>query len=187
MNGDHVLIYSGVDEDKRAAAGVGCIIHRDLVRQIRKWEAVSERLLLVELESQKGKYFTIIVVYGPNEDEKVEVKDKFWKELSEVTEETKGNKYIVSDFNSRVGKRDEIYKRVIGIYGEEMRNNNGRRMLDFCLLHDLIVTNTFYQHRNIHKFTREQPNRGEKSIIGYILVERTNWKMIMDTRVLERC
>ena len=26
MNGDHVLMYSGVDEDKRAAAGVGCII-----------------------------------------------------------------------------------------------------------------------------------------------------------------
>ena len=53
-----------------------------------------------------------------------------------------------------------------------MRNNNGKRLLDFCATYDMIVANTFYKHRDIHKYTRVEASRGERSIIDYILVER---------------
>lgn len=183
MKNGHSLIYGGVQKDKRAAAGVGCIIHKSLDNKILRWEIISERLLLVEMKDNSGDCMSIIVVYGPNEDDKVEEKDKFWEDLSMITEDARENIYIAGDFNSRVGQRDNIYNKSIGKYGEKARNNNGVRMLNFCQLHDLIVTNTHYQHKDIHKYTREQHTRGEKSIIDYILTPRTQRRRVIDVKV----
>lgn len=183
LDNGHLLIYSGVEHNTRAAGGVGCLIHHKFYQRVNKWEAISERILTVEINNPDGKIMTFICVYGPNEDEKAEVKDKFWEELTAVTEGSKGTIYVLGDFNSRVGKRDNMYKRILGPYGEEHRNNNGKRMLEYCLLNNLLITNSFHQHKDIHKYTREEPSRGEKSIIDYVLVEAENRKQIIDTRV----
>lgn len=151
--------------------------------QITKWKAISERILLIELRNEQGGYTTIISIYGPDENERANEKDKFWEELTTITEEARGTLYLVGDFNSRVGKKDIEYKTIIGKHGEEERNNNGRRLLDFCQLQNLIITNTFYQHKEIHKYTREQRSRGEKSIIDYIIVQKEERKNILDVRV----
>lgn len=183
LTNGHILIYSGVQNNQRAAAGVGCIIHRELAGQITKWKAIYERILLIELRNEQGEHTTIISIYGPDENERASEKDKFWEELTTTTEEARGTLYLVGDFNSRVGKKDIEYKTIIGKHGEEKRNNNGRRLLDFCQLQNLIITNTFYQHKEIHKYTREQQNRGEKSIIDYIIVQKEERKNILDVRV----
>ena len=151
--------------------------------KIQRWENISERLLLVEIRDTSNEYISIIIVYGPNEDDKAEAKDKFWEDLSLTTEEAKGSIYIAGDFNSRVGQRDNIYNKSMGKYGKKIRNSNGIRMLDFCQLHDLIVTNTHYQHKDIHRYTREQHTRGEKSIIDYILTPRNQRRRVIDVKV----
>lgn len=182
LENGHILIWSGVKEDQRAAAGVGCILHNDAKNQISKWEAISERILTVELK-YKTHTKTIIAVYGPNEDEKADKKDSFWEELTLIMETIKGKIYVAGDFNGRVGSKDATYATVVGNYGEAKRNNNGIRLLDFCLGHDLIITNTYYKHKEIHKYTRAEPSRKEKSLIDYILVERENRTTIQDVRV----
>lgn len=183
LTNGHTLIYSGVSENKRAAAGVGCIIHRKLSDQITAWENVSERILQVELQDIEKRVTTVISVYGPDEKEKAEIKEKFWEDLTAATEEAKGTIYIAGDFNSRVGSKDVEYKEVIGKYGERTRNDNGKRMLEFCQIQDLIITNTCYQHKDIHKYTRVQPSRGERSIIDYIVVQKENRGNILDVKV----
>lgn len=95
----HILIYSGVDKNKRAAAGVGCIVHKKLVNKIKKWEAWSDRILTVEIQEKEGNHKTFIIVYGPNEDGNTENKDKFWEELMLVTENSKGKLFVLGDFN----------------------------------------------------------------------------------------
>ncbi|XP_031339654.1 uncharacterized protein LOC116168122 [Photinus pyralis] len=50
-------------------------------------------------------------------------------------------------------------------------------------MHNLIVTNTFYKHKDIHKYTRVEPGRDEKSIIDYILVPENLKSDILDVRV----
>ena len=70
-----------------------------------------------------------------------------------------------------------------GSHGETVRNNNGRRLIDFCQLNDMIVANTYYEHKSIHKFTRQGPMETEKSIIDFILVKRSNQRVIKDIRV----
>ena len=67
------------------------------------------------------------MVYGPNEDDKLENnKDRFWEELTMAAESAKGELYIAGDFNGRIGKSDELYSVVIGSHGEITINNNGR-------------------------------------------------------------
>lgn len=67
----HILIYSGVELEERAAAGVGCILHTKDLNRICKWEKVSDRILILEMEQNNQKK-TIISVYGPDENERKE-------------------------------------------------------------------------------------------------------------------
>lgn len=68
LRGNHVLIYSGVDPKSRAREGVGCVVHFRHQNRIRKWTAITERILTVELEIEETET-TIVVAYGPSEDE----------------------------------------------------------------------------------------------------------------------
>ena len=123
------------------------------------------------------------MVYGPNDDAKAEIKNIFWEELAECIEEAKGKIYVTGDFNGRVGIKDEIYKDILEKYGEQIRNDNARRMLDMCQVNNMIVANTFYEHKDMHTYTREEPSRGERSMIDYMLIERENRTSVMDVRV----
>ncbi|KAK9695495.1 hypothetical protein QE152_g32537 [Popillia japonica] len=68
IKGGHLLLYSGVKEEKRATEGVGCFIKKEYLKYVRNWTAVSERILKVEMELEEAMKTTIITVYGPNED-----------------------------------------------------------------------------------------------------------------------
>ncbi|KAK9680890.1 hypothetical protein QE152_g38752, partial [Popillia japonica] len=97
LTGGHLLIYSGVDKEKRASEGVACYIRKENIQYLRNWIAVSERILKMELDIDKMVETTIIVAYGPNEDEKAKVKDAFWEQLSQTTEEINGRLIILGD------------------------------------------------------------------------------------------
>ena len=51
----------------------------------------------------------------------------------------------------------------------------------FCAFHKLKITNSFYRHKDIHKFTWE--TRGTKSIIDYIIINGRLKSNTEDTRV----
>lgn len=121
-------------------------------------------MLTLELTIGKQKT-TVIAAYGPNENEKKEVKDKFWEDLTIVTEASTGEILVAGDLNARVGIRKNETEKVIGRHGEITRNYNGKRMIEYCTSNNLIITNTFYEHKDIHKYTRVVANRNEKSII----------------------
>ncbi|KAJ8949833.1 hypothetical protein NQ318_000532 [Aromia moschata] len=165
IEGDYTLVWSGVEYERRAAAGIARLMKKEIVeKHLNKWEPKSERILVIELKFDK-EVETIIA------------------ELTTTVEEAKGKIYILGDINARVGKEDNKFKGIIGRHGEETRNNNGIRLLHFCTNFDLIIANTLFTHKEIHKYTREEKGRGEKSIIDYIIVERENKDMIMDARV----
>ena len=50
---------------------------------------------------------------------------------------------------------------------------------------NLIIANSFFEHKDEHKFTREDDTRNERSIIDYILIERQHRKLIKGVK-LER-
>jgi len=61
-------------------------------------------------------------------------------------------------------------------------NHNGAALRDFCAFNKLKVTNSFYRHKDRHKFTWEA--RGTKSIIDYIIINDRLKSNIEDTRVI---
>ncbi|KAK5649396.1 hypothetical protein RI129_000425 [Pyrocoelia pectoralis] len=65
----------------------------------------------------------------------------------------------------------------------ENKNNNGHRLLQLCTENNLIIMNTFFIHKDIHKYTREAPSRNEKSIIDYIVINKSFRKEIKDVKV----
>jgi len=77
-----------------------------------------------------------------------------------------------------------INNRLINIVGtneEATLNNNGRKLRDFCTFNNLKIMNTFFKHKEIHKFTSEA--RGHKSIIDYFITNMKTSKVIQDNRV----
>lgn len=183
LENGHTMILSGVKNDKRAQGGVGCIIRKNLNEFVTRWDTISERIMLLELRmGNKGK-MNVLILYGPNEDDKAEVKDRFWGEVTEIMDEIRGDVVILGDLNGRVGKQDQRSGDVIGNHGEMTRNNNGTRVIDFCIENNLLVMNTFYRHKDVHKYTREVKSRNERSIIDYVIASRNLRQAIQNVRV----
>ena len=83
----------------------------------------------------------------------------------------RGDKVVVmGDLNSRVGNNVARWEAVIGNQGEDVEDDNGRRLLNFSAENGFKVLSTFYKHKEIHKYTWKCPGRGLKSIIDYFLV-----------------
>ena len=91
----------------------------------------------------------------------------------------------MGDFNARVGNDVNVWKGVVGSHGTSEFNENGLKLLDFCSVNNLLVTNTLFMHRDCHKFIWFHPGNtlGVGHMMDFILV---NWKFrssILDSRV----
>ena len=170
--GESVMIYSGVSEG-RVKGGVAVIISGESRRYVKEWMCVNERLMKIRLRVNQ-EWVTFIQAYAPTEDSEEGVKDSFYYSLEElVTKVPKGDQLVLmGDLNARVGRDEKSWKGVIGRQEEETLNRNGRRLLDFCAVHELVILNTIFQHKEIHKFTWESKGRGLRSIIDYFMVRR---------------
>ncbi|XP_072377966.1 uncharacterized protein [Diabrotica undecimpunctata] len=93
-------------------------------------------------------------MYGINDDERAASKDLFWDKASEIIDSLEGNTRVLGNLHGRVGVIDEHTQDVLGSYGEEIKNDNG-----------------------------ELKSRGERSIIDYVLVNRSSRQCIKDVRV----
>uniref|UniRef100_A0A146KQ35 RNA-directed DNA polymerase from mobile element jockey n=1 Tax=Lygus hesperus TaxID=30085 RepID=A0A146KQ35_LYGHE len=180
-----LLLYSGVSGSERARAGVACLISKTHTNRVRDWSFINERIMYVLLDLDDKKMTALFVVYAPNEDETAEIKDMFYDQLQRSLDDAPdANIMLMGDLNGRVGQNDVSYREVIGKHGEPTRNNNGKRLLQFCQANSLIITNTKFPHRDIHKFTRVEPSRNERSIIDYIMVKKSEFPRIRDARVM---
>jgi len=60
-------------------------------------------------------------------------------------------------------------------------NHNGAALRVFCAFNKLKITNSFYRHKDLYKFTWEA--RGTRSVIHYIIINERLRSNIEDTRV----
>ena len=177
------LIYSGVSRCERARAGVAALI-KDEIFENSDFDYISERLLEINVEL-KEKKVKIIVAYGPNEDAAKEDLDDFYNLLQLTIDKTKANQevMILGDLNARVGNKAECYCGVIGKEGETSESPNGERLLDLSMRNNLKIANTYFKHKDLHKWTRVVEERNERSIIDYIIVSSSLFYSVQDVRV----
>ena len=179
------VIFSGVS-DGRARAGVAVFLSEEMSRCVRSWQCVNERIVVVKLKVVGGEWLTLVQVYAPTNDSGGEVKEHFYNKLQKVTEKVgrKETLIIMGDLNARVGKDSEVWGSVIGRHGEAVRNESGEQLLRFCAVNEMLVANSWYQHREIHKYTWVCPGRELRSIIDYFLVRKGDRVRVNDVRVV---
>ena len=183
MNKRWQLFYSGVDSALHAQAGVGILTNSRLAERVVEWRPISERMTLLRFKL-KEKTLALVQVYAPNTESEYA---PFLDEVLRVLERIPGTDSIVllGDFNAHVGKDAQTWKGVIGENGNSDINEQGRILLDFCSGGGLSIMNTFFHHKDIHKYTwyRLGDSATQKSLIDLFVVSDDLRKSVMDVCV----
>ena len=107
---------------------------------------------------------TVVSVYAPTNQASQEEKDEFYADLQSVIDGVaeEGVLMIVGDFNARVGsserqEEEDKWNDVLGCHGVGRINESGEALLSWCALNSLVVMNTTFEKKNIHKYTWQHP------------------------------
>jgi len=73
---------------------------------------------------------------------------------------------LMGDFNAHIGTDKETWKGVIGRHG--VPGLNERCLLQLCCSNGLRIMNTFFQHKDVYKYTWYRPSMEQKSIIDFL-------------------
>ena len=146
---------------------------------------VSSRILWIRFKLLKDKG-CVVVGYGPNEGIGEE-RDRFWNDMDRSMARV-GNEYrlcVLEDLNGWIG--DRVRAGITCAFGIPGENENGRRVVEFCAERGMFVNNTYFEHNNLHKYTRvaKSQDRVEvKSMIGLVLVKKIILRFVQDVRAV---
>jgi len=176
------MIYCGVRANQWASSGVTIAIRKDWKRKIQDYTCISDRIIETRIKVL-NRNFTLVGVYAPVEGKEQDT-EEFYRELQQIMDKIpkKENIIVAGDINGRIGYQP--IPECIGTHGEQVLNHNGAALRDFCAFSKLKITNSFYRHEDMHKFTWEA--RGTKSVIDYIIINDKLKSNIKDTRVFRR-
>ena len=117
-------------------------------------EYVDERLMTMQFEitGQSGAV-NFVSASAPTEVSKDETKQAFWDRHDSLVQRisAKESLYVLMDANARTGRRKEGEnlqdKGILGTYGRDELNDNGKLLLSFATDNKLAIMNTFFSTR----------------------------------------
>ena len=176
---------SGV-EDGRAREGVVLLLSEEFKKCVMEWGEVSVRLMWVKLRLGRQRW-VFVSAYGPGSEHEERVREEFWNELNGCLESFGANVNVVvlGDLNARVG--DEQVEGVVGKYGIPGRNESGEHLSVLCVERELVVGNTWFRKKGIHKYTYVREAHGvviDRAVMDYVLVSRSVRASLLDVNVL---
>ena len=105
---------------------------------------MNDRMISVHFQ---GKPFSIIViqVYAPIINAEEAEVERFYEDLQDLLEPTppKDVLFIIGDWNAKVGSQGT--SGVTGKLGLGIRNEAGKRLIEFCQENTLVIANTLFQ------------------------------------------
>ena len=85
-------------------------------------------------------------------------------------------------YNAKVGQ-ETIYQPTIGKHSlHETTNENGLRLIDFAMSKNIVVSGTYFPHKDIHKMTWWSPDGRTNNQIDDVLIDGRHCSNIMDVR-----
>ena len=131
-------------------------------------------------------YVTILSVYAPTMTIPVETKEEFYSDLRQaLIKVPKDDRLLVAGvLNARVGCEADKWPGVIGPHGTGKCNSNGELLLSLCSEFNLVITNTFFRHKEHHKNTWMHPHSKQWHLLDYIITRRNDLSEVHDTRVM---
>ncbi|VDL70220.1 unnamed protein product [Nippostrongylus brasiliensis] len=103
----------------------------------------------------KEAYWTIISVYAPQTDCPEKDKDEFYVALDDVVRSVPDDEFltIARGLTGNIGTDRRGLERVHGGKGVGVKNENGDRIVDLEVGHDLAICSTFFAKRKSQKMT----------------------------------
>ena len=145
----YTIFWRGYPEGHPRQHGVGLAVRNCHLRNIEEEPSyISERLMTLRVPLANNEHMTLICAYAPTLTAEEHIKDNFYEELDEALRSVNARDKIIllGDFNARVGRRSDLWNAIGGKI-----NANGLRLLSLCSEHDLIITNTLFRFKTIHK------------------------------------
>ena len=103
------MIYSG--REKRGQSGVGIYLNQMVTKSLLSYHPVNDRILSVRIHG-KVREITIIQAYAPTSSATEEEREQFYYQLQSHMDKYKKDIIIlISDFNAKVGKRQNDEER----------------------------------------------------------------------------
>jgi len=133
---------------------LGITIKEELAIFVVKYELINNKMVKVCLTTSREK-LAIIQVYAPQQGRPKKEKEEFFESLQCVVDACDGDEemVVIWDLNGHMGRVRHGYESSMGHFGIGTANEEGRRVLDFCVRNNLRVMNTHFQHRGSHKYT----------------------------------
>jgi exonuclease III len=177
------LLYSRLKTSK-GEYGTGFLYTGCVTQCILGFEPINEGMCKLRM---KGKFYnmTIISVYAPTEDENkrnAEDVEVFYNKLSDVCDETPRNDafILLGDFNAKIGK-EHLNKSVAGrhtLHGTT--SENGGKLVQLAIAHNLEISSTKFQHRRIHKGTWNVPGQDICNQMDHVLINKRRVSTIIN-------
>ena len=179
IHGGYRLIYSGEDSGRH---GVALLVSSDIAQCVEKVIFKNDRIISIDFKLRTA--ISIIQVYAPQQGRPLKEKEEFYELLQTTMSEVmyQDSMILCGDWNGHIGCDRKQYETVLGIHSIGNRNEEGKRILDFAVVNNLCILNTFYQHRESQKWTwyrwnNQRQEYTDKSMIDLFL---TNQKSIIN-------
>ena len=65
---------------------------------------------------------------------------------------------VIGNFNAILGHDNQHTESIMGVHGMAVKNDNGKRLFDFCLDKNLVIGDTPFKHKTCHKVTWVSPD-----------------------------
>ena len=60
---------------------------------------------------------------------------------------------VMGDLNAKDGQEHDHLREVVGCISLGSRNERGDMWVDWCVTHEHMIMNTWFQHHNMHLYT----------------------------------
>ena len=186
-HGKWEIIYSGTDNNRREKT-VGLMLSQKAARSLLSYECISDRLMIARFNCKHTK-LTIVVCYAPTNSETrqndIADKDNFYNQLDDTVSAIPKHdmQIIIGDFNAQLGNDSDTWKPALGKHAEGELNNNGIRLLSFCMAYKLVVGSSLFPHKRIHKMTWNSPDGRTVTQIDHTIINQKWCNSLKDVRV----
>jgi hypothetical protein len=160
-----------------------------------EWEPISERIIKIRLRCAPI-HITVIAVYSPINPQTKQMGeecDKFYADLQDAINNVSSNDMLIvmGDLNARVGQNQQkrqqhVIRSSVGPFTVDIENENGTRLIDFCEINNILISNTFFKHKLIHQTSWMHPRNKIWHMIDYTLVNKKFRSSVEDVRMLRR-
>ena len=183
LHNNYQLFYKG---GRTTRHGVGLVVSEELSGKISHLNFKCDRIISFSLKLGMFKA-SIIQVYAPQQGRPQEEKEEFFRQLQEVKDSVPyaANILVIGDMNGHIGQDRTGIQNILGAFSIGDRNREGENIIDFCIQNQMYIMNSFYNHRDSHKWTWYRWNSAvgaytEKSMIDLAITNNKN--MVRDVK-----